>query len=436
MLTGTGGGIRLTLISHYLPCCAPARSQPLRQVPVKVSLTGEYRQDKLDGMTDTQTPSESLSMLANRQLSELIQDFCNKLVRHTSSPVWWSPDCPPDARTSVPRLEQSVQLRHLRLYGIREATPGVKWQSLFDATWSAYRRWYLSEGLDMRPDLASCRAALEQHMPELVPTWERLVALTGEDELAARMLTLWNPPGFAPACAQLVLEGPERLLIRNYDYSPDLFEQVVYSSLFTGRRVIGTGDCLWGLLDGMNDDGLVVSFTFGGRPGAGPGFAISLVVRYLLEVCATVRDAREVLQRLPVSMAYNVTISDRSGATVTSFVAPDSPAEFFDTALATNHRGLVPEHPERAEALNSVGRQDALLRLRQSTPDVGGAIRAFLRRPLYNTGYSRSFGTLYTAAYLPEKGVVEYHWPDTSWRRTFGSPDDTKDVILREPAAA
>jgi hypothetical protein len=60
----------------------------------------------------------------------------------------------------------------------------------------------------------------------------------------------------------------------------------------------------------------------------------------------------------------------------------------------------------------------------------------FLRKPLHNTAYSRGFGTLYTAVYLPDDGVVEYHWPDTSWRRSFSSPDGTKDVVLREPGTA
>ncbi len=321
----------------------------------------------------------------------------------------------------------------MTFYGIREDTPGPRWQELFRATWPAYRRWYASQGLQRRPDLTTCRAALTRHMPELVPTWERLVALAGGDEVAARMLSLWDPPEFEPGCAQLVLQQPQRLLIRNYDYSPDLFEQVVFSSRFTGRPVIGTGDCLWGLLDGMNADGLMVSFTYGGRPGSGHGFAISLVVRYLLEVCVSVKDARAVLERLPVSMAYNLTISDSSGSTVTAFVAPGSAPAFFDTALATNHRGLVPEYPRQAGRINSVGRQDALMVLVQSAPDAQQATAAFLARPLYNTAYSRGFGTLYTAVYLPEAGVLEYHWPNTSWRRTFASPDATTDFVLTEP---
>ena len=403
-------------------------------------------------MTDTQISSKSLSTLTTRQLSELLRDLSDELLQRTvtptrpepersSGPALKAPTTPAPGRPATPGARTpdgggEERLRSMTLYGIREERPGTKWQSLFETTWSAYRAWYASEGLARRPGLAACRSALHRHMPELVPTWESIVALTGDDEVAARMLSLWNPPAFAPGCAQLVLERPQRVLVRNYDYSPDLFEQVVYSSRFTDRRVIGTGDCLWGLLDGMNDDGLVVSFTYGGRPGSGRGFGISLVVRYLLEVCATVPDARAVLERLPVSTAYNLTISDRRGASITAFVAPDSAVEFFDSPQATNHRALVPEHPHVARVLNSVERQDALLRLIQSAADSKRATDAFLRQPLYNTAFSRGFGTLYTAVYLPDDGVVTYHWPNTSWRRSFDSPDGTKAVVLREPAAA
>jgi predicted choloylglycine hydrolase len=329
----------------------------------------------------------------------------------------------------------SERLTPLTMYGIHESRPGSKWRSLFEATWDGYRTWYASEGLAERPDLSTCRAALTEHMPELMPTWERLAQLTGGDGLAARMLSLWNPPAFAPGCAQLALEAPQRILVRNYDYDPQLFERVVYSTSFADKRVIGTGDCLWGLLDGMNDDGLVVSFTYGGRPGCGPGFAIPLVVRYLLEVCSTVHDAKEVLRRVPVATAYNVTVADRSGEAVTVFVAHATAAEFFETPLATNHRGLVPEHPELARRLNSVERQDALVELVRSGADRDQVAAAFLQAPLHNTRYSRGFGTLYTAVYRPDDGVVEYRWPDAQWNRGFDSPDATFDVVLREPAS-
>ena len=66
---------------------------------------------------------------------------------------------------------------------------------------------------------------------------------------------------------------PHGALIRNYDYHPELFEQVVMSTRFTDREVVGTSDCLWGLLDGMNSDGLAVSLTFGGAKSMGEGSA-------------------------------------------------------------------------------------------------------------------------------------------------------------------
>ena len=42
----------------------------------------------------------------------------------------------------------------------------------------------------------------------------------------------------------------------------------------------------------MNDDGLAVSLTFGGRRVLGDGFGIPIVLRYLLETCGTVEEAR------------------------------------------------------------------------------------------------------------------------------------------------
>ena len=77
-------------------------------------------------------------------------------------------------------------------------------------------------------------------------------------------------------------------------------------------------------------------------------------------------------------------------------------------------------------------RQRLLLALLDSDPDVTGLASAFLRAPLRSTEYGRAFGTLYTAVYRPNDGVVDYLWPQDSWRRRFDSVDATKTVILRE----
>jgi predicted choloylglycine hydrolase len=323
-------------------------------------------------------------------------------------------------------------MTELHFHGIHEPVPGVRWQQLFNATWAGYRSWYLSEGDEARPSLAAAGHMLTRYMPELVPTWERLVTLTHGGPTAARMLTLYDPPRFLPGCSQAVLTHDHPVLIRNYDYRPDLCERVVYSSAFTGRRVIGSSDCLWGLLDGMNDAGLVVSLTAVPSPVGQTGFGIPLVVRYVLEMAESVPEAIAVLSRVPINMAYNLTLLDRRGDTATVFVAPGARPEVFASPAATNHRGRVPDDPDHARSLRSVERQQTLLALLARLPDVETMVDAFLQPPLYSTDYGRGFGTMYTAVYRPDRGIVDYVWPGSVWRRDFDSPDAVHPVAYQD----
>ena len=338
---------------------------------------------------------------------------------------------PPEAVAAIDRywkpVWEQLQLlpqrplhgKQLELEALEELQPGSAWRERFEAMWEAYRTWYLADGDEARPSYAACRKALAQHMPELVPTYERLVELAGGGDVAARLLSLYRPPGFIVGCSQGAWTRGEPLLVRNYDYPAERLEGIVYLTEWGDRRVIGMSDCLWGLLDGMNDRGLAVSLTFGGRPDVGDGFAIPLVVRYLLETCDDVAQAREALARIPVHAAQNLTLLDRSGAYVTAYVGPDRDPRFVDVAATTNHQGEV-EWPEYAEAIRSEEREQCVLRLLGD--DGIGRERfeaAFLEPPLHSTAHERGFGTLYTAAYEPAAGRVRYRWPDVVWEQSF-----------------
>ena len=308
----------------------------------------------------------------------------------------------------------------LTFHAIAELQPGARWQARFDETWPAWRAWYLRDGDAARPSYPVARRMLAEHMPELVPTWERLVELAGGGDLAARMLTLYDPPPVVTGCSQAVFSRPEPVLARNYDFDPALLEGVIRASAFTGRHVIGMSDCLWGLLDGINDAGLVVSLAFGGRRETGPGFAVPLVLRYLLETCDATPDALAALARVPVQASYNVTILDRHGAAATARIAPDRPLAMGPVPVATNHQQRV-EWPEHATAIASVEREARLLEL---TADAAAGeeqlLAAFLEPPLYSTAYADGFGTLYTAVHRPAEGAVEYRWPGAVMRQAFG----------------
>lgn len=320
----------------------------------------------------------------------------------------------------------------LALHAFHEDRPGPRWRQLFDATWPQYRSWYLRPGTGRRPTVPEAEHALLRHMPELHPTWERLVAMAGGDRTAAAMLTGWNMPAFAPACSQVVTNTGPRALIRNYDYHPDLFEQVVMSTRFADREVVGTSDCLWGLVDGMNSDGLAISLTFGGARGSGTGFGIPLVLRYLLEVAGTVGEAVTALSRIPVAMSYNLTLTDRTGDYRTVYLAPGV-FEQRDCPLATNHRFDEPEDAAHARRFRSLERQAHLRGLLAEHTPADQIAEEFLRPPLRSTHYANGFGTLYTADYRPDSGEVHYRWPGTTWSRRFASTDG--EIRLDVPAA-
>ena len=188
-----------------------------------------------------------------------------------------------------------MQMIPFSFRSIEELELGPKWAAVFEERWPHYREWFLREGEDARPSYATSVRMLRAHMPELMDAYERVVELAGGGDLAARMLSLYRPPPYLAACSQGVWSGEDGpMLVRNYDYAPSRMEGIIWSTRLGERRVIGMSDCLWGLLDGMNDAGLAVSLTFGGRRVLGDGFGIPLVVRYLLETCDDVATAESV----------------------------------------------------------------------------------------------------------------------------------------------
>ncbi len=320
---------------------------------------------------------------------------------------------------------------------VQELELGDKWRAVFEERWPHYRAWFLREGEEARPSYVTSVRMLQAHMPELMPAYERVVELAGGGDLAARMLSLYRPPPYLAACSQGVWTREAPRLVRNYDYAPSRFEGIVWSTRLGDRGVIGTSDCLWGLLDGMNEAGLAVSLTFGGRRVTGDGFGIPIVVRYLLETCDDVATARAALGRLPYSLAHNLTLVDAGGAVLTAYLSPDREPIFRAFPAATNHQGIV-EWPEQARATRTVERERCIVELLQDAETtVESFEESFLRSPLFSTAYANGFGTLYTAAYRPTEGVVDYRWPTSSWRLGFDAFEEAEHTeVLAEGSVA
>lgn len=315
--------------------------------------------------------------------------------------------------------------------------PAEKWQKLYNTHWPAYQAWLNSKSTPNGPDLRTSQAALKKYMPEMWPTYERLCRLANADDVAARFLTGFQPPAYISACSNAVISGDEIQLVRNYDYHPDLIEGTQLMSAWNGKKVIATSDCLIGAVDGMNEDGLAISLTFGGRKTVGEGFGIPFILRYVLEFCSNVDEAVAALVRIPSHMSYNVTVVDKSGEFKTVRMAPDKKPVVTDAAFTTNHQESI-DWPENA-AFNKTIERSAFLEnlLNKKGMDAQTVSDAFLQKPLYNTLFKEGFGTLFTAVYKPAKGIVEMRWPDVSIRQNFdGFKEQYKLISYGQPAMA
>ncbi len=309
--------------------------------------------------------------------------------------------------------------RTLLFEAIHEDAPGSKLATFFEGGWSSYRTWFLKEGDSARPTYAQCRRAMKEHMPELVPTWETLVDLAGGGDMAARFLSLWRPTPYLCGCSQAIWTRSDLALVRNYDYAHNACDGLVLRSAFTGRPTLAMADCVWGVLDGVNADGLAVALAFGGRKVVGEGFGVTLVLRYLLECAHTTGAAIELLKRVPMHMAYNVTLLDARGRYATVLVSPDRPAVVKHWTASTNHQERI-EWPEYAASTQTLERKIHLeSMLNEEDQTLHGVLERFGRPPLHRASYDRGWGTLYTSAYFPKRGAAEYRWPGHRWSLSF-----------------
>ena len=299
----------------------------------------------------------------------------------------------------------------------REDQPDKEWLARFVAGREEAERWYLGKGRTSPPTGGDCRAALRDHMPELLPHYDRVCALVGDDDRAHQILSQYRPPPLVGGCSQAVWLGDGGpALVRNYDYALDVVSDRFEATSWAGCKVIAKAQRPWGgCLDGMNEHGLVASCTFGGSPAMGQGFSIILMLRYALEVCRHVDDAIAALSRVPIAQSHNVTLLDRTGAYATLFLGPDRRPAVTTYQVCTNHQEQVvwPEYGARSRTLE---RREALARM---LADPGMTLdrlaENFLDAPLY----SRRIGspTVYTAVYRPREKLVHYLWPGRTVRQ-------------------
>ena len=169
---------------------------------------------------------------------------------------------------------------------------------------------------------------------------------------------------------------------------------------------------------GTGGAGLAAALSFGGRNVSGTGFGIPLLLRHVLEVAQNTAEAIQLLQRVPASMCYSITLLDRHDDWATVFVSPDRPTEVSRQRVVTNFQHEV-EWPQHAQATHAVQRRDKLQWIIDTPHTLHQASQALLHAPLYQHGFLRGHGTLYSAVYRPRSGRIELAWPHQQWHQSL-----------------
>ena len=240
--------------------------------------------------------------------------------------------------------------------------------------------------------------------------------------LVRRSVSQFRPPPLAHACTQAVWLGADGpALVRNYDFPLAVVSPQIESTRWFGREVISKGQRPWGgCLDGMNADGLVASLTFGGSAAQGEGFAIILIVRYVLETCRTAAEAVAALCRIPVAQSQNVTVLDKAGRHATVYMGPGRTPAVTQARVCANHQDADPGPLPSAHAAGSIARQQAAQnQLGRPGASLADLVNAFQSAPIHSR--QASSPTVYGAVYRPEALTVDYVWPGHVMRQGIGA---------------
>lgn len=279
-----------------------------------------------------------------------------------------------------------------------------EWEESLKGRGLANADWWVPAPLDQ----AQSRTAVATYLPELLPDYDALCTLRPGDAAAAQFLAQYNLKPWWAGCSQSISrQAGHQTLIRNYDLGLDEFSDTfTREPCGTGGWMLGSSESGWGYLDGVNDRGLAVSITFGGRFVTGDGFSVPMVTRYLLQTCATTAEALAALGRLPFRLAQNFLLLDRNGQSAVAYTSPDRGLVVPERAICCTNQQEDPVPPEQ-EAFTRTGARLAYLESRAGAVSFD---EMFSER-LYNRRYDQHLGTLYTVEYDPVAGTARYAWP-------------------------
>ncbi len=244
-----------------------------------------------------------------------------------------------------------------------------------------------------------------KHAPAL---WEEINGLAdGLGVPLERAVMAFGNNGLRPplgACSAVMAAG---VYGRNYDFQPRYYG-ARFALLQTKESYasIGATELLTDRLDGMNEHGLTIGLHLVRMNPRAPGLSCVLIVRAVLDQCATPKDAVAMLRRLPHAMRYNYSLLDADGISAVVEAHPGSVAvRTGDWLACTNHfqsLSLRPLNRRSAHSQQRLAPLDAWAAQRLSAEAMFSTLNRSTS-PAFHHGYTRGAGTLHTIVAEPIK---------------------------------
>lgn len=251
-------------------------------------------------------------------------------------------------------------------------------------------------------DLKEVKPLFEQFAPLLI---DELQGLADSLKLDLQTAFLYFSGYFAAPKSGCSIFIGDQYFVRNYDNSPTSYDGrlVLFQPTENGYASIGPSMLVTGRTDGINEKGLVVGYNYVNSKNSGDGFVCNIIGRLLLERCANVIEAIQLLKDIPHKHAFNYCLLDATGRSV----IVEASARHVITRegfVCTNHfHQMAQENRYRTE--DSLLRETIMLERQQhQTLPFTEAFRMLndVDGGVFATKYGAWDGTLHTSAYFPQ----------------------------------
>lgn len=203
-------------------------------------------------------------------------------------------------------------------------------------------------------------------------------------------------------CSAVMTAG---LYGRNYDYDVHRYDRILVAVQPKGVNAsIGFSDRFTGRVDGMNEHGLCVGLHMVNEKTWQPGLVCILIVRMILDQCATTREAIALLRSIPHGLGFNYSLIDASGSAAVVEASPAALAVREGEQLACSNHFQSPT----LQAYNrpNPGSYRHLPPLEEFASEQPPATKLFEAlngslSPVFDHRYTSGSGTLHTLVCTP-----------------------------------